>query len=114
MQGSETGLEGMTSAICMALARLGVSNDPPLLVGFPLRQVLGVPPSSDNIRATEVLGGPQVFFSPDQLAGPHMQDASTYGPVRMPTVEPTIASLIASLDEAVSPNAHCARAQCHR
>lgn len=42
-----------------------------------------------------------------------MQDASSHGLDRMQTIEPALAALILSPDEALKPDARCPRPQCH-
>ena len=41
-----------------------------------------------------------------------MRDAPSYGLDRMPTIEPALATLILSPDEALRPDARCPRPQC--
>lgn len=41
-----------------------------------------------------------------------MQDASTYGLEAMPSIEPSVAALVLSPDEALRPHARCPRPQC--
>lgn len=109
-------------AVKLALARLGLDAAPAeLRVQNPFfRQasasvMFTVPPSAPFISELQrCWADPRRFshLSGDCRALASMQDASSHGLDRMPTIEPALAALIVSPDEALRPDARCPRPQC--
>lgn len=105
-----------------ALARLGLDTPP----GIPPRQsaffrgstqpsVLTVPPSAPYIEELQRCWADPKRFShlpSDCRALAAMQDAPAYGLQQMPNIEPSMAALVLSPNEALRPDARCPRAQC--
>jgi len=122
LRGSEAGHAAMKPAIRMALAHL-VLDDAPVTAApssaffrqTPQPAAFSVPPSKPYIEEL------QRCWADPKLLSHHtsdcrnlatMQEAGSYGLDRMAPVDPTIASLIVSPDEALRPDARCPRPQC--
>ena len=119
---------GPTSAsikpvIKMALARLGLDQAPATAVApmnaffrrAPPQAAFSVPPSEQYIKELHKCWGDprsQTHRVSDARALASMQDADNHGLGSMPSVEPSIASLICTPDEALRPVSRCPRPQC--
>ncbi|XP_074506781.1 uncharacterized protein LOC141776850 [Sebastes fasciatus] len=122
LHGSAAGHATMKPAIRMALARLGLDEAPvtaaPSSAFFrqtPQSTAFSVPPSKPYIEELQRCWADPKLFSHHtsdcrNLAA--MQEAGSYGLDRMGPVEPAIASLIVSPDEALRTDARCPRPQC--
>ncbi len=74
-----------------------------------------VPPSEDYVKELHACWRDSRALSrptSDGRALAAMQDAPKFGLGRMPAIEPTVAALIVSPDEALRPDARCPRPQC--
>ncbi|XP_042562141.1 LOW QUALITY PROTEIN: uncharacterized protein LOC122131476 [Clupea harengus] len=118
----EAGQLSIKSTLKAALARLGLD---PVPVAVPPQNAFfrtavqqtafAVPPSAPYIEELQ-----RCWADPRQFSHlptncrvlSAMQGASTYGLERMPNVEPSVAALILSPDEALRPHARCPRPQC--
>lgn len=112
----------MATIIRMALARLQL--DPPQVQPAPASAFFRrgpapsnftVPPSQDYLRELHACWRDSRALShstSDARALAAMQDAPRFGLGRMPAIEPTIAALIVTPDEALRPDARCPRPQC--
>ncbi|XP_030293378.1 uncharacterized protein LOC115593839 [Sparus aurata] len=122
LRGSEAGHATLKPAIRMALARLGLDDAPataaPSSAFFrqtPQPAAFSVPPSKPYIEELQRCWGDPKLLShhtSDSRNLAAMQEAGSYGLDRMAPVDPTIASLIVSPDEALRPDARCPRPQC--
>nr|WPK86714.1 NLRC3-like protein 49 [Sebastes schlegelii] len=122
LHGSAAGHATMKSAIRMALARLGLDEAPitaarssAFFRQTPQSTAFSVPPSKPYIEELQRCWADPKLFSHHtsdcrNLAA--MQEAGSYGLDRMGPVEPAIASLIVSPDEALRTDARCPRPQC--
>lgn len=109
-------------AVKIALARLGLDAAPSevRMQSAFFRQaspsaVFTVPPSAPFIEELQRCWADPRRFShlpSDCRALANMQDASSHGLDSMPTIEPALAALIVSPDEALRPDARCPRPQC--
>ena len=109
-------------AIKMALARLGLDAPPVGVAGQSafFRQAappatFAVPPSAPFVEELQrCWADPRQFthLPSECRALANMRDAPSYGLDRMPTIEPALAALILSPDEALRPDARCPRPQC--
>ena len=122
MRGSEAGHATLKPAIRMALADLGLDDAPataaPSSAFFrqtPQRAAFSVPPSKPYTEELQRCWGDPTVLSHHTSDGRNlaaMQEAGSYGLDRMAPVDPTIASLIVSPDEALRPDARCPHPQC--
>ncbi|KAK0141172.1 hypothetical protein N1851_021814 [Merluccius polli] len=106
----------------MALVQLGLDAPPVGVVGQSAffqqaapPATFAVPPSAPFVEELQRCWADPRQFShiPSECrALANMRDASSYGLDRMPTIEPALAALILSPDEALRPDAHCPRPQC--
>lgn len=118
----ETGRSSIQPALKAALARLGLDTPPvaqpqqsAFFRGPTQPPTLEVPPSAPFIEELQ-----RCWADPSRLshlpsdcrALAAMQDASSYGLQRMPSIEPSVAALVLSPNEALRPDARCPRAQC--
>lgn len=74
-----------------------------------------VPPSSPFVEELQrCWANPRQFthLPSDCRALANMQDSAAYGLDRMPVIEPSVAALVLSPDEAMRPDARCPRPQC--
>ncbi|XP_062372037.1 uncharacterized protein LOC134059609 [Sardina pilchardus] len=112
----------MGATIRMALARLQLdvpqAQPAPASAFFrraPAPVHFTVPPSEEYLRELQACWRDSRALSHATSDGrtlAAMQDASKFGLDRMPVVEPTIAALIVSPDEALRQDARCPRPQC--
>ncbi|CAL8385973.1 unnamed protein product [Gadus morhua 'NCC'] len=112
----------MGAIILMALASLQLdvpqAQPAPASAFFrrgPAPASFTVPPSEEYLRELHACWRDSRALShatSDGLPLAAMQDAPKFGLDRMPAVEPTIAALIVSPDEALRPVARCPRPQC--
>ncbi|XP_073732290.1 uncharacterized protein [Misgurnus anguillicaudatus] len=112
----------MGAIIRMALARLqlDVPQTQPAPASAFFRRVpasvsFTAPPSEEYLRELQACWRDSRALSHATSDGrtlAAMQDAQKFGLDRMPAVEPTIAALIISPDEALRPDARCPRPQC--
>ena len=112
----------MGAIIRMALARLQLdlpqAQSAPASAFFrrgPAPANFTVPPSEDYLKELHACWRDSRALShatSDGRALAAMQDAPKFGLGRMPAIEPTIAALIVSPDEALRPDARCPRPQC--
>ncbi|KAL7390944.1 hypothetical protein ABVT39_001691 [Epinephelus coioides] len=122
LHGSDVGHATLKPAIRMALACLGLDEAPvaaaPSSAFFrqtPQPSAFSVPPSKPYIEELHKCWADPKRFShhtSDCRILAAMQEAGSYGLDRMDPLEPTIASLIVSPDEALRPDARCPRPQC--
>ncbi|XP_037604355.1 uncharacterized protein LOC119475586 [Sebastes umbrosus] len=81
----------------------------------PASTTFTVPPSKEYLRELQACWRDTRAFSrlpSDGRTLAAMQDAAKFGLDHMPAIEPAIASLIVSPDEALRPEARCPRPQC--
>lgn len=119
---SEAGRPSVQPALKAALARLGLDVAPAaaprqsaFFRGTTEPSTLIVPPSAPYIEELQRCWADPRLFSHlprDCRALAAMQDASTYGLQNMPNIEPTMAALVLSPNEALRPDARCPRPQC--
>lgn len=116
------GDSSMGAIIRMALARLQLDiwqpESAPANAFFrraPPSTTFTVPPSEEYLRELQTCWRDTRAFSrlpSDGRTLAAMQDAAKFGLDHMPAIEPAIASLIVSPDEALRPEAWCPRPQC--
>lgn len=112
----------VTSTLKVALARLGLdvpaaetAHQSAFFQHSTAPSGFSVPPSAPYIAELQRCWAvPRRFAhrTSDDRALANMQDAATYGLGSMPGVEPTLAAIIVSPDEALRPDARCPRPQC--
>ncbi|KAK7895505.1 hypothetical protein WMY93_020830 [Mugilogobius chulae] len=120
--GESEGSGSAVSAIRTALARLHLDVQPvqPMVTSAFFRRQGAtasflVPPSEDYLKELHACWADARLFSrptADGRALASMQNAPQFGLGHMPSVEPTVASLIVPPDEALRTNARCPRPQC--
>ncbi|XP_075325299.1 uncharacterized protein LOC142383412 [Odontesthes bonariensis] len=118
--GSEEGSVGAAIRTALARLQLDVPQAQPASASAFFRRSstpaeLTVPPSEEYLRELQTFWrDPRAPARPtaDARTLAAMQDASKFGLDRMPAVEPTIAALIVSPDEALRREARCPRPQC--
>ncbi|KAL2099504.1 hypothetical protein ACEWY4_003898 [Coilia grayii] len=119
---SEAGRPSVQPALKAALARLGLDTSPvaqpqqnAFFRGSAQPSMLDVPPSAPYIEELQRCWADpsrQSHLPTDCRALAAMRDASAYGLQRMPGIEPSVAALVLSPNEALRPDARCPRPQC--
>ncbi|XP_073732565.1 uncharacterized protein [Misgurnus anguillicaudatus] len=119
---SEAGRASVQPVLKAALARLGLDTAPAAVPkpnvffrGSTQPSTWVMPPSAPYIEELQ-----RCWADPRRLSHlprdcrvlAAMQDAPTYGLQNMPNIEPPVAALVLSPNEALRPDARCPRAQC--
>lgn len=121
MAASEGGRSSIQPTLRAALARLGLDTPPvaqhqsAFFRGSTQPSSLSVPPSAPYIEELQRCWADPRRLShlpSDCRALAAMQDALTYGLQQMPNIEPSVAALVLSPNEALRPDARCPCTQC--